>query len=109
MHVVCRDISVYGYSCLFFPSSRRVINGRFLRHNVELGVKIIWSFPVHGICFVLFRQVVVSSLMVISVSVSRCQLSIKSFNRLSIVGICLATLFYCLSRYFCLAYHRTLV
>ena len=94
MHVVCRDISVYGYSCLFFPSSRRVINGRFLCHNVELSVKIIWSSPVHGIWFLLFRHVVVSLLMVISVSVSRCQLSIKSFNHISIVGICLATLLY---------------
>ena len=100
IHVICRDVIVYGYSCLFFPSSCRVvINDRFFYHSIELGFKIIWSYPVHGICFVLFRHVV-SSLMVISVSVSRCQLRVKWFNHLSIVGICLTTLFCPLSRCF---------
>ena len=38
-------------------------------------------------------------LLCILFTISRCQLSIKSFNHLSIVGICLPTLFYCLSRW----------
>ena len=50
-------------------------------------------------CFtLLFNHDVILSLMCISISVSSCQFSIKSFNHLSIVGICLDTLFYYLSR-----------
>ncbi len=46
-------------------------------------------------CFV--RHVAV---LLMDISVSRCQLSIKSFDHISIVGICLATLLYPLFRFF---------
>ena len=61
---------------------------------------MVTSCPLEICLVLLFRHVVVSSLMVISVSVSRCQLGVKSFNHLSIVGICLATLIYRLPRCF---------
>ena len=78
------------------PSSLTVV---FFCHNVELSIKIIRSCLVRRIWFMLLCHVVVSSLLVIPVNVSRCQLSLKLFNHLSIVGICLATLFYRLSRF----------
>jgi len=78
------------------PSSLTVV---FFCHNVELSIKIIRSCLVRRIWFMLLCHVVVSSLLVIPVNVSRCQLSLKLFNHLSIVGICLATLFYRLPRF----------
>ena len=82
-----------------FPFCTRMNGYRFLAVLVALVVPSLTVVSsrrrtLHSSCLVtrnVFRHVAVFWR---DISVSRCQLSIKSFNHISIVGICLATLLY---------------